>query len=52
MQLNNILKNLLIELVQIPSVSSNIGALHEIVDFVEKQFEGINNAYIKNLNLI
>jgi len=35
------------ELIKIPSVSSDIEKLHEIVDFVESQFDGYTNAIIK-----
>lgn len=41
------IENLLIELIRIPSVSSDIDELHRIVAFVESYFQNTPNAYIK-----
>ena len=43
------MKKLLIDLIKIPSVSSDIDKLYEIVDFVEKQFDWLN-CYIERFS--
>ena len=47
MRVNEQLQLLLIDLVKIPSVSSNISALEDIVNYVENYFKWIDNIYIK-----
>ncbi len=43
------LKDILIDLVKIPSVSSDISALHQIIAYVESIFDNIPNIYIQKL---